>query len=233
MKHLFIAPLALVASMAQATTAFDTFEGDRYSASFGLSPFAPLRADRPSSQPGITRSLEVQPTPGADGSIALTVSGNVLGDLLLGGANGDQRLSVTLSYGLDAPMNFDFSGSSAFQLLFYYGGPLKLTVYAYTDAPNPADNPLGSALTLDVGPHYQSVLTLPLADFRPNDELGQGVNWANVDRLSFAFSEADASSRYFGLYSIALQPVPEPMSAALMLLGLPLLWARRRGDATR
>lgn len=220
--------LAAGAPAAAQSTTFDTFEGPHYSVGAGYIDTVPLlRADGPSFLPGITRSLEIQPAPNTVGIVFLGVAGTEWGGLLYGGAYGAQPLSMSLSYGLDASMNHDLSGSSAFQLLFHKSPPLKLTVYAYTDAPDPADNPWVSTLTVDIGATYQSVMTLPMAAFTPADALGRGVNWADVDRLSFAFVKPTPGSGQFSLYSIALQPVPEPASAALLLLGLPLLLARR------
>lgn len=238
MKTFVTAALMLAAGVAHAANlAFDTFEGEPQVASYdsGEPPFLhQLRADAPSYREGITRSFEIMPTPGAAGTLSFGTRGNANnGDIAYAGSSGDQRLSVSVSYGLDRPMNFDFSDSWAFVLLYDYAGPHKLTVYAFTDAPVAGENPLVSAITLDVGVLYQSAALVPMAGFAAVDSLGQGVNWADVDRLSFAFAENGPEGRLLAIHSISMLPVPEPASAWLMAAGAALLIGRRKQAARR
>jgi PEP-CTERM motif len=232
MKTVVFAALALAAGAAQAANlAFDTFEGEPLFARYDSS--APpstnrLRADAPSYRAGITRSFEVLPTPGAAGTVSFGTRGSANNwDIAYAGAFGDQLLSVSVSYGLDQPMNFDFSGSWAFLLHYDYSGPHKLTVYAYTEPPVAGDNPLVSAITMDVGVLYQSAALVPMAGFTTVDSEGQGVNWADVDRLSFAFAENGPEGRLLAIHAISMLPVPEPASAWLLAGGAALLAARR------
>jgi hypothetical protein len=221
--------LAALQGPAQALT-IDTFSGNQAAAYDGSRPWATvLRVDGPSFLPGVTRTLQVAPQLGQPGLLEMAISSDVLYVSAI-----NQDLAATLSYGLDQPMNLDLSSDFGLVLSHHVGGPYKLTVYAWTQAATPGDNPHGSAINLDAAPSYEGVLLVPFSAFFTNASSGQPVDWADVDSLSFVFSDATPGfADYMGLYSLGTValPVPEPAGAASLLAGLALMGAllsRRR-----
>jgi hypothetical protein len=226
-----LAALALAcagSAQAQFSDAFDPFFGAPQTAQYDsdLPSATVLRADGPAYLIGITRTLEINPLLGQPGfaTMAMSRGASASYDFLFISAR-DQPLSATLSYGLDRPMNLDWSSVSALVLNYDFAMAHKLTVYAFTQAPEPGDNPLGSALSVDVGDRFQSAVVLPLAAFRQNG--AAPVRWADLDRLSFAFSDETGNSIILSSISLVTTPVPEPAAWVLLAGGLSLLTARR------
>lgn len=191
---------------------------------------AVLRVSEPGWLTGSTRTLDIAPTAGASGSLLMGVGRSGESALYISSSSG-QRLSATLSYGLESPLNLDLSAQGALVLHPWFGDAEKLTVYAWTEAPTPGDNPWGSAISVDLGFLYESSVVLPFSSFALNSSAGLPVNWADVDGLSFVFS--GSAGRNVGLYGISAAPlpVPEPAAWAMLAAGALLVLRRGRGGA--
>ncbi len=203
-----------------------------YYDNFGPTPTSQLESTVAAAVPGGSRRLQLTADPQVQGSSGVTLSG----DGALWGFSyrpGEQRLNFNLSYGTQAPMNLDLSGTAALHFDVYYSTPVSLVVYASTQT-TPGDNPDASAVSITVPALFQQGLDIPLSAFSTNSSTGLPVNWADVDGLSFFVSshgDKPAPGDGFWVTSLSTVPVPEPASALLLAAGLAALRVLRRSAA--
>lgn len=197
-----------------------------------------LESSTSASVPGGQRYLALQPLATSPALAGMTVAAPFG---LTAFRLTSQSLSATVGYGQSSNMNLDLSGQSALRFDSAWAGAtlsngsgwddkaIVMTIYAFTS--NGAGlNPDGSGTraTLSNG----TILDVPFSSFSTNSSTGRPVNWADVDSLYVAFSEADGNPANtfvgFGLRSISA--VPEPNTWALLGAGIALLSWRRRAS---
>jgi hypothetical protein len=239
LEQLAAAALALIAATSASAQTLDSFDGatSGNSVFFEAGPPAQGRLQNltAASVPGGTRRLQMTPDYQATGGGSAGLNG--FGDLTAFGGGGTYRLAFNFAYGTEAPMNLDLSGGTSLRLDVYVGTPLTLVVYASTQTA-PGANPDASAVTLALPSLFRQSYDIPLSAFVTNSSTGQPVSWADVDGLAFFVAGAgpitDVGDAFWvERLSAVSAPVPEPVPAALLALGLVVvLWGRqhaRRG----
>ncbi len=234
MRHLFFraaasaaAALCLAAGAARAQALLI----DDFSAGFTTWswPATPLPASGvfdarvAAGVPGGTRYVAMQPAPASEPDpYGHLITGPGLGAHVY--RRGIPSLTVTLGYGLDAPLDLDLSGQDAlrFDVNFastiehgtgYFGDdPLSVTVYATTSR-GTGLNPDGSAAEFTLAP--RGVSELPFSRFFVNASTGVGVNWADVDSLLFVINDSQRSAWAATWELASISAVPEPAGWAL------------------
>lgn len=150
------AALALALPLSVPTSAlaiaFANFQGRAQVAVYdSANPAATvLRADAPSFVPGVTRTLEVAPSPGGPGVVEMQLVPAWVGsynDELYLSADGGQALSGTLSYGLDrptTPMARPSAWTSPFRIRASWCCPCRV-LPSTTQAARPCAGPIWTA----------------------------------------------------------------------------------------